>query len=91
MIGPVNSNTTGYSGSGNHGGYVYLNRLDPTNTNKMFAAFLTGGLWVTTDGGTNWTLTDTNMPDEIYNDIDVCTRYPNRSLCHAKKPGNKIN
>ncbi len=76
MIGPVNSATNGYSGSGNHGGYVYLNRLDPTNTNKMFARFLTGGLWVTTDGGTNWTLTDTNMPDEIYNDIDVCTGTP---------------
>jgi len=76
MIGPVNSATTGYSGSGNHGGYVYLNRLDPTNTNKMFAAFLTGGLWMTTDGGTNWTLTDANMPNESYNDIDVCTGTP---------------
>ncbi len=76
MIGPVNSATTGYSGSGNHGGYVYLNRIDPTNSNKMFVAFLTGGLWVTTDNGTNWTLTDANMPDEVYNDIDVCIGTP---------------
>ncbi len=88
MIGPVNSATTGYSGSGNHGGYVYLNRLDPTNTNKMFAAFLTGGLWVTTDGGTNWTLTDTNMPDEIYNDIDVCTGTP--SVVYAMQKNRVI-
>jgi photosystem II stability/assembly factor-like uncharacterized protein len=71
MLGPFNSATTTYSGKGNHGGYVYLNRFDPTNTQKIFAAFVTGGLWMTTDGGTNWTLTDSNMPNETYNDIDV--------------------
>ncbi len=42
----------------------------------MFVGFLTGGLWMTTDGGTNWTLTDANMPDQIYNDIDVCIGTP---------------
>lgn len=76
MFGPVNSATTGYSGSGNHGGYAYLCKLDPTNTNKMFASFLTGGLWMTTDNGVNWTLTDSNMPNETYNDIDVCIGTP---------------
>jgi photosystem II stability/assembly factor-like uncharacterized protein len=77
MIGPVNSARTGYSSNYNHGGYVYLNRIDPTNTQKMFAGFLTGGLWMTSDGGTNWTLTDANMPDEAYSDIDVCRDTPN--------------
>ncbi len=77
MIGPVNSARTGYSSDYNHGGYVYLNRIDPTNTQKMFAGFLTGGLWMTSDGGTNWTLTDANMPDEAYSDLDVCRDTPN--------------
>ncbi len=76
MIGPVNSAETGYSGKGNHGGYVYLNRIDPTNSQKMFIAFVTGGLWQTIDGGESWTLTDAGFPDDTYYDIDVCTSNP---------------
>lgn len=76
MIGPVNSASTTYSSKYNHGGYVYLNRIDPTNPSKMFLSFVTGGMWMTSDGGTNWTLTDTNMPDEAYSDIDVCRDAP---------------
>lgn len=76
LLGPVNSATTSLSASGNHGGYVYLNRIDPTNTQKMFASFLMGGLWMTSDGGTNWKLVDSNMPDERYLDIDVAISNP---------------
>ena len=76
LLGPVNSANTNYSSGGNHGGYVYLNRIDPTNTQKMFVAFVTGGLWMTVDGGTNWTLTDANFPDVTYSDIDVCMANP---------------
>jgi photosystem II stability/assembly factor-like uncharacterized protein len=42
----------------------------------MFVSFVTGGLWMTIDGGTSWTLTDANMPDEVYWDIDVCRDLP---------------
>jgi photosystem II stability/assembly factor-like uncharacterized protein len=77
LLGPVNSAETGYSGKGNHGGYVYLNRIDPTNSKKMFVSFMTGGLWMTADGGTSWTLTDSNFPDDMYLDIDVSTSNPN--------------
>lgn len=77
MIGPVNSDRTGYSSDYNHGGYVYLNRFDPTNPQKMFASFVTGGLWMTSNGGVDWTLTDPNMPAESYSDIDVCRDAPN--------------
>ncbi|MBJ6366663.1 discoidin domain-containing protein [Snuella sedimenti] len=76
MLGPVNSATTGYSAQGNHGGYVYLNRIDPTDNQKMFVSFVTGGLWMTSDGGTNWSLVDSNMPDEKYLDIDVAVSNP---------------
>ena len=71
LLGPVNSAETSYSGSGNHGGYVFLNRIDPTNTAKRFVSFVTGGLWMTSDSGTNWTLVDSNLPDEKYLDLDV--------------------
>ncbi len=76
MLGPVNSATTNYSGSGNHGGYVYLNRIDPTNSQRMFVSFVTGGLWMTTNGGSNWSLVDSNMPDEAYLDLDVAISNP---------------
>jgi PKD repeat protein len=85
LIGPVNSATTAYSGRGNHGGYVYLNRIDPTNAQKMFVSFVTGGLWMTADGGASWTLTDSNFPDEKYLDIDVCTNSPNTIYALSSK------
>ena len=77
MLGPVNSyGASQYASPYNHGGYVYLNRIDPTNSSKVFASFVTGGLWMTSDGGTNWTLTDANMPDDHYYDLDVCIGNP---------------
>ena len=76
MIGPVNSAFTSYSNKYNHGGYVYLNRFDPSNPKKIFAAFVTGGLWMTIDGGKVWTLTDGNLADLKYSDIDVCLSAP---------------
>ena len=76
MLGPVNSAHYPTSGYGNEGGYVVLNKFDPTNTEKMFVSFVTGGLWVTDDGGDNWTLTDTNLPDDNYIDIDVSISNP---------------
>lgn len=76
LIGPVNSANTKLSTGGNHGGYVFLNRIDPTNNLKRFVSFVTGGLWMTTDGGKNWSLVDANMPDEKYYDIDVAISDP---------------
>lgn len=76
MLGPVNSFGAPYASIYNHGGYVYLTRIDPTNSSKIFASFLTGGLWMTSNGGVDWTLTDANMPDDHYLDIDICTGAP---------------
>jgi photosystem II stability/assembly factor-like uncharacterized protein len=76
MLGPVNSFGAPYASIHNHGGYAYLTRFDPTNTTKLFASFVTGGLWMTSNGGIDWTLTDANMPDEHYEDIDVCIATP---------------
>lgn len=85
ILGPVNSATTNYSASGNHGGYVFLNRIDPTNNQKMFVSFVTGGMWMTSDGGTNWNLVDTNLPDEAYLDIDVAVSNPSVVYAISKK------
>ena len=71
LIGPVESTP-----DTNNGGYVYLNRIDPTNTKKMFVCFITGGLWMSVDGGRVWTLVDANMPDEVYRDLDVAISDP---------------
>ncbi|WP_282072105.1 LamG-like jellyroll fold domain-containing protein [Polaribacter atrinae] len=76
LIGPVNSSETGYSGSGSHGGYVFLNRIDPTNSAKRFVSFVTGGLWVTENSGESWTIVDTNLPDDKYQDLDVAISNP---------------
>ncbi|WP_027381500.1 LamG-like jellyroll fold domain-containing protein [Chryseobacterium daeguense] len=76
MIGPVNSAETPYSGGGNHGGYVYLNRIDPTNPQRMFVSFINGGLWRTIDGGASWSLVDNGFADSKYNDIDICLANP---------------
>lgn len=77
MIGPVNSVWGGTSGDGNNGGYVYCLRMDPSNPNKLFCSFETGGLWVSNDNATSWHLTDANMPASHYHDIDVCATNTN--------------
>ena len=71
MLGPRNTVHVG-AGVGNAGGYGYCVRIDPTNANKYFVSFVTGGLWVSSDGGNIWRLTDANLPDMVYYDIDVC-------------------
>ena len=46
----------GWSDLGLYGGQVYTIAIDKNNTSKMFAgAYYGGGLFRTTDGGTNWT------------------------------------
>lgn len=73
MIGPRNQTLSGGGGAGStRGGYSYCVRMDPTNLQKMFISFLTGGLWVSSNGGIAWHLTDGNMPNNPYFDIVVC-------------------
>ena len=71
MLGPSNVSYVG-AGVGNNGGYGYCVRMDPTNPNKLFIGFVTGGLWVSADNGNSWHLSDANMPQNNYYDIDVC-------------------
>lgn len=84
MLGPSNSFGAIYSSKYNKGGYVHLTRIDPTNPSKIFTSFQTGGLWMTTDGGTNWTLTDANLPDNPYYDLDVSKATPSTVYAISK-------
>jgi hypothetical protein len=76
MLGPRNTAWIGAS-VGNSGGYGYCVRMDPTNPNKLFIGFVTGGLWVSADNGNAWRLADANMPANSYYDIDVCRAHNN--------------
>lgn len=76
MVGPRNTVQVG-AGVGSNGGYGYCVRMDPTNPNKLFIGFVTGGLWVSADNGNAWHLADANMPANNYYDIDVCRGHNN--------------
>jgi regulation of enolase protein 1 (concanavalin A-like superfamily) len=81
MLGPRNTVQGSGSGFGNNGGYAYCVRFDPTNANKLFCSFVTGGLWVSADNGGSWHLADANLPADSYYDIDVCTA--NNTIVYA--------
>ncbi|HLZ86785.1 MAG TPA: LamG-like jellyroll fold domain-containing protein [Puia sp.] len=87
MVGPRNTFTT-LALSGTNGGYAYCVRMDPTNPNKLFISFITGGLWVSADNGNSWHLADANMPANAYYDIDVCRAH--NSTVYAVSSGAVI-
>jgi photosystem II stability/assembly factor-like uncharacterized protein len=74
MIGPSNISIPA---DGTRGGFSFCVRMDPTNNNKMFISFETGGLWTTDNGGKVWHLTDANLPDNVYYDIVPSAANPN--------------
>ena len=57
----------GWTDLGLYGGQIYSIALDKNNTSKMFAgAYYGGGLFRTTDGGTNWTPVTTGAEGTAY-------------------------
>lgn len=48
----------------NKGGRTRALAIDITNTNTILAGSVTGGMWRSTDGGTNWT--KTTAPDQMH-------------------------
>ncbi|MCC6675604.1 MAG: hypothetical protein IT436_00545 [Phycisphaerales bacterium] len=59
FIGPRPISSEYWSGEGNAGGRVVAIAPHPTDANTCYIAAASGGVWKTTDGGTNWTpLTD---------------------------------
>jgi len=59
FIGPRPMSSEYWSGEGNAGGHINAIAPHPTDPNTVYIAADSGGVWKTTDGGTNWTpLTD---------------------------------
>ncbi|MBK9464161.1 MAG: T9SS type A sorting domain-containing protein [Chitinophagaceae bacterium] len=44
------------------GGRVLCVKVDPNNSNNVWAGSASGGIWKSTNGGTNWTSVPTNLP-----------------------------
>lgn len=44
------------------GGRILTIAIDPTNNQKLFAGSASGGIWKSTNGGTNWSSVTTNFP-----------------------------
>ncbi len=59
----LNANNTGWTslGPGNIGGRTRALVIDPTNTARIFAAGVGGGVWRSTDTGNSWAPTDDLM------------------------------
>ena len=59
----LNANNTGWTalGPGNIGGRTRALAIDPTDTTRLFAAGVGGGVWRSTDSGASWVPTDDLM------------------------------
>ena len=48
-------------GPGNIGGRIRSLAFDPDNSNRIYAGAVTGGVWVSENGGQSWTASDDFM------------------------------
>lgn len=79
-IGPFKkppATSSGLTNTGGDGLFTAI-KVDPTNSNKLFAVSAHGGAWKTVDGGINWNnLTDFSLPTTQTSDIAVDPSDPN--------------
>src|SRR5438445_297724 len=62
-------------------GRVSQMKFDPSNSQKMYAASASGGLWITSDGGTTWQKTGTdNLPNTAC--ASVCIDFTNNQVLY---------
>ena len=66
----LNANNTGWMplGPGNVGGRTRAIVIDPSNTNRIFAAGVAGGVWRSTDSGSSW-----QPLDDFMANLAVCS------------------
>lgn len=68
-------------GPGNVPGRARGIAIDPTNSNIVYVASATGGIWKTTDGGANWTAYGDAMESMVMNSIVIDPN--NRNVLYA--------
>jgi photosystem II stability/assembly factor-like uncharacterized protein len=61
--------------NGGGAGRINVVRIDPSNPNKIFAGSANGGLWISTDGGLNWSTSTDFLPSLGIADIAINPRY----------------
>ena len=76
------ANWTSSGPSSSDGGYTDIGRINcmafhPTDPNTFWVGTPAGGLWKTTNGGTNWTTSTDNLPVLGVSDIAVHPTNPN--------------
>lgn len=76
------ANWTSSGPSSSDGGYAGIGRINcmafhPTDPNTFWVGTPAGGLWKTTNGGTNWTTSTDNLPVLGVSDIAVHPTNPN--------------
>lgn len=64
--------------SNNIGGRILSLAVHPTTTSTVYAGSASGGIWRTTNGGTNWNYVPTNLPVLSVPAIIISTQNPNR-------------
>ncbi len=76
----LNANNTGWTalGPGNIGGRTRGLVIDPTNTARIFAAGVGGGVWRSPDGGATWAPTDDLMANLAVCSLVMHPTDPNR-------------
>jgi len=85
MIGPMNMPLDQCSNNNLvTGGYCDRVYVNPYNTNNLFAGFSYGGLWVSTDRGSTWQLTDASFANGT-------NTYANRDYYYGQIKANPLN
>ncbi len=77
---PSTANWTCLGSNNSAGGYAGIGRINciafhPSNHNTYWAGTASGGIWVTTDNGSNWTCLTNNLDALAVSDIVIPTDY----------------
>ena len=85
MIGPTNMSHTECDNNNTvTGGFCDRVYVNPYNTQNLFAGFSYGGLWVSTDQGSTWQLTDGSFANGT-------NTYANRDYYYGQIKANPLN
>jgi hypothetical protein len=86
FLGP-NDWVAGFGGNGGQG-RVNCIEIHPYNEDIIYVGASNGGIWKTTDGGSNWTNVTPNLSILSIADIEIDPNNPNRIFCSTRRWGS---